>query len=377
MHALEDRPKVSDPPPPDTEVLIEEARRRHRHRQIAFSALLILVLGTALAYGLGGFSGSRHLTPSPSGTPAPTSALAGSTNQRGVLAINVPGLFGTRSEPPIGLVIAFGAGSAWVLGENGTVRLSGATGRIEATVPIKGFAENLAFTDGHLWVESVIIGAGGYLVSEVDPSTNTVLRRTVIDRAQIQQGVAGSFQTLAAENGELYLELGSTVVKIDAATGAVVSTERGSRLFERINGSDETIPEHGALGSANIADATILGSHVWATSATAVNAPTSKSFGQLRWELNDYATRTGTKLAVSVPNVWLVAAGNGQLWGIEQTIASNYRDTLVKINPSNGRIERQVTLPTSAGGSNLALSITGGAVWVVESTAKTVFRVTT
>jgi hypothetical protein len=40
---------------------------------------------------------------------------------------------------------------------------------------------------------------------------------------------------------------------------------------------------------------------------------------------------TGAKLAASIPNIWL-AAGDDQLWGIEQKIVRNYRDTLVEIN---------------------------------------------
>jgi hypothetical protein len=253
-----DRP-VQLSEPPDAEALFREAKRRERRRRLlAVGTVLLLAGGIVIAESAGGAGhGPRSVTRSAGGT-APASAPQASPSYKWVLAIKVPGLFGTRSEPPIGLAVAFGAGSTWVLGESGVVRLSSRTGRIEYAIPIKGFAENLAFSEGNLWVESVVIGAGGYLLSEVSPSTNNVVRQSVVDRAQIQQGVAGSFQILAAEDGYLYLELGSTVVKIDGATGIAVSTERASPLYENVDGTDQTIPEHGAFAGANHADATIL-----------------------------------------------------------------------------------------------------------------------
>jgi hypothetical protein len=71
MRALHERPKVSDLPPANADVLIEEARRRHRHRQFIVASM-VTVFAAGLAIGQVSFSGG----PSPPGS----SSQAGSSN---------------------------------------------------------------------------------------------------------------------------------------------------------------------------------------------------------------------------------------------------------------------------------------------------------
>ena len=78
MRAMHDRPNVSDLPPSSVEVLIEEARRRHRHRQFTVAAMAV-VFAAGLAIGQVSFSGGSppagsSRTASSSGQPAAVSS---------------------------------------------------------------------------------------------------------------------------------------------------------------------------------------------------------------------------------------------------------------------------------------------------------------
>jgi len=339
---------------------------------------LVILIMSAIALGSDAFSGVPRSARLASASPA---SLSNGRSAGGVVAIKVPGLFGTRSQPPIDIAIAFGADSTWVLGDKGVVRLNRASGRIEAAVPIEGFAENLAFCGGALWVESVVVGTRGYLLSEVDQSGNRIQRRLVVDGGPdgiLQQGVAGSFQTLAAEGSDLFLQFRSKLATINARTGRVVSirTSLSPWDIEVVNGADEAVPSNGSFGSAeehgDIVDSTVIGNAIWASRIV------TDSEHQARYELNAYGVSSGALLQPSTQNVGLVASGDGQLWGIDQPTGF-YQGVLVEIKPSSGRIVRRISHPSSVGGTgaNPMLAVAYGAVWLVEPGVQTVYRIAT
>ncbi len=367
----------------DAEALIREARRLRRRRWMIGVGLFVAValVASAVTYGVGGFPGEapRHARPG----PAVSSPLA--AGDKGVVTIHVAGLFGTRSDPPVGLVIAFGAGSTWVLGGPGIVRLAGETGRVQARIKITGFPQNLAFAAGDLWVESLVIGTRGYLLSEIDPATDRLSRRVVVDGGRhgtLQQTALGNFQTLAAEGRLLYLETGDGLFTVDASSGRVfsardTSNNRPMPLFASIGGVDRTVLVRGALAKLRvpIEDATVLGADIWATPIDPAGAGS--------YTLEEYNERTGTRLAVSTPNIYLVAAGARQLWGTEVRLSARVpRQTLVRIDPSNGRIERRIVVhtapsphPVAHSFFHAALAIGHGTVWLVEPDFNTLYRV--
>jgi ferric-dicitrate binding protein FerR (iron transport regulator) len=59
MRVLHDQPKVTDTPPTEADVLIEEARRRQRRRwRIGTAFVVVALVGVLLAYVVGGFGGN-------------------------------------------------------------------------------------------------------------------------------------------------------------------------------------------------------------------------------------------------------------------------------------------------------------------------------
>lgn len=397
MTLLRGRETTSESPDPFAELLIQEARRRQRLRHRAASAVVCIALvGLVLAYAAGGFSNPFRVTkPSSKNPPVRPSA----NDNHGIIAIKVANLYGTRGQPPADTAIAFGAGSTWVLGGKGVVRIKSVTGAIEAKIAIPyptghiGTAWNLAFGGGGLWVESVVLNTKGYLLSEISPTTNRIERQVVIDggpNGTPQAGVMGSFQTFAAEGSDLLFAYASGVGSaeqlmlstIDAKTGAVLSTTpvQYPPRISVVNGSDVTVNMVGALGAkrpkSTFVSSTVLGGDVWASSYELVNhLPT--------YVLHRFNAQTGAKRAGAVDGISLVAAGNGQLWGLEQPAFGGY-GTLVEINPSSDKIIRSVVPPTPSstslpyfGGDTTGsvLAVANGAVWLVDVPADTVYRI--
>lgn len=295
----------------------------------------------------------------------------------------VPGLFGTRGEPPVGQVITFGAGSAWVLSDDGVARLDEATDHLQAEVSLPR-ATQLAFSAGHLWAESVVLGVHGYRLSEVSPATDRVMRVVIVGN-QLQQGNGHNYQALAAEGSRLYLEVGvesnrPQLFVLDARTGRVPAERHVPRLplFAQVGGTDVVLPGRKAFRRAEtagqVASATVLSGRLWATPAVTVQRPSPSSFGTFAWRLQAYDAHTGTSLRDVTPDVWQVSAGDGQLWGLGQPTAPGAKPYLVEIGPSGGAALRRYNLPQDAGGTNPSLAVATGAVWAVFPETGTVYR---
>jgi hypothetical protein len=355
----------------------------------------IAIVGIVLAYAAGGFSNPVRATKLLSRHP---DVKLSRDDNHGVIATKVANLYGTRGQPPTDIAIAFGAKSTWVLGDKGVVRINSATGAVEAKVRIAypadhdGDAWNLAFGGGGLWVESVVLDTRGYLLSEISPATNRIERQVVIDggpNGTPQVGVMGSYQTFAAEGRDLLLAYGSGVgssaqpmlSRIDSRNGVVLTTTpvQYPPMIEVVNGKDETVNMIGALGEerpqSTFFSSTILGGNVWASKYGLDNNLPA-------FVLHAFNAQTGAKRAGAIDGVSLVAAGNGQLWGIEQPSIGGF-GTLVEINPSNDKIIRRVVPPTSSstslpyfGGDSTGsvLAVAKGAVWLVDVPADTVYR---
>lgn len=299
-----------------------------------------------------------------------------------VVKTKVPDLFGTRSEPPVGMPLAFGDRSAWVLAGPGVERLNAATGKVEAEVTFKGRGdssgwprpENLAFAGGDLWAESVVIGTRGYLLTEVDPASDRVVRETTVDsgpEGPLNQGLAGNFQTMAAVGTRLVVEHGDTVVTVSSATGDTLSVVREQHppVFADVDGTDVKVPEQAVLAAENTrggaVDFTVAGTDVWATTWSPRG----------RFELTEFDANTGAELGTKAANVWLVASGAGQLWGETLVTELGAPSSLVQISPSSGRVERRLPLPSIGGGTNPFLAVAYGALWLVHPEAGVVYRV--
>lgn len=158
--------------------------------------------------------------------------------------------------------IAFGAGSAWVLGAHGVVRLNGATGRVEADISVEGrrgtsswpLGENVAFADGRLWVESVVRETRGYSLVEVSPSTDRVVRRVMVGSGPggpLNQGLGANFQTMVTQGPRLLIEHRNTVMTVNAVTAKTLSVvaDRHPPVFVDVDGADVEVAESAVLAA--------------------------------------------------------------------------------------------------------------------------------
>ena len=93
MRVLHERPKVTDAPPAEADVLIEEARRRQRRRWRVGTALVVMALvGVSLAYVAGGFGGNGPKAAS-LGSAHPGGPAVGQSSSKGsVPAISEAGV---------------------------------------------------------------------------------------------------------------------------------------------------------------------------------------------------------------------------------------------------------------------------------------------
>ncbi len=96
MRVLHERPKVTDAPPAEADLIIEEARRRQRRRWRVGTALVVMALvGVSLAYVAGGFGGNGPKAAS-LGSAHPGGPAVGQSSSKGsVPAISEAGVMPT------------------------------------------------------------------------------------------------------------------------------------------------------------------------------------------------------------------------------------------------------------------------------------------
>lgn len=385
---------------------------RSEGKRLVVVVAVVMLISAAVAYAV------TTLITSPSHTPIHSHALSSShastksDTSRSITTVIVSKLTGTHQG--YGTGIAFGAGSAWVLGDGGVVRLNEGSGHIQNHVAVKGDTENLAYGAGDLWVVSVVGGTNGFYLSEVSPTLNRVIRVILVDGGSNGVSHVGltNVPTVAVRPGSVLMAFATggiaqrakqiiegkapgsyaELATVDASTGVVSSIAPTRAINDyptarKAFGYDVTIPGVSVLGGQVLQPDSLAvtedGADVW--------VPTKRvsSSEYIGYVLNEYSPVNGAMYSISTKNIGLVASGDGQLWGVEQSMttfeAGAYLPTtvaqngaLVQINPANGRINDEIYLPhlVVGSGENFEIAISGKALWVLEPSKSTVYRIT-
>ncbi len=147
---------------------------------------------------------------------------------------------GPTVEVPVGglpLHVELGAGSAWVTdsADDAVRRLNQATGEVEAVIEVGVWPHALAYANGAVWVGTE---TGSFW--KVDPSTNSATRVDDANFAAIDTAVDGNDVWVADSSG-------GTVVRFDAAAGAVRSVIDLNALGDCASFLDEAIDRQPAI----------------------------------------------------------------------------------------------------------------------------------
>jgi len=235
------------------------------------------------------------------------------------------------SDPGASLAgIAFGAGSLWVEGAVGLLRVNPATGKVMARIGVH--AALLSFGEGALWALG-FIGGGGSLL-RIDPQTNT---------ARAFPLPPGKSWGLAAGEGAVWISVvmppSAGMLRVDPATGRVVARISGDHLFGQVAAGD------GAVWASDGWAVSRIGPRTDRVTATAPLSPLPAS--------GESPVLNGSGLLAVAPGVvWVTrAAGTG-------------RAGVLRIGPRTG----QLTGPAlRVGHQPQAAAASGTTLWVVTA----------
>lgn len=274
-----------------------------------------------LAVGWQGVGGMR--APRPPERPANRSTATTHGREEG-LAITA------RIEVPGAVNVARGYGSVWVSGFGALTRISPATNRIEATIPVRGVEDfsRVAIGEGSVWVS-----ADRGLVYRIDPRTDRV-------RDTIRVGDV-SIGTIAAGAGYLWVaNLGpgqATLVRIDPRTGQAV----GERIAIA-SGPDYALFAGGAL---------------WVS-------------GDRTIDRIDPQTGTVTRVQ-STYGAGSLAFGDASVWSTSWRLdaSGNEIDSVIRIDPATAEVAERILVRRANG-----VAFADGIVWVMAARLRTVLR---
>jgi hypothetical protein len=233
------------------------------------------------------------------------------------------------SDPGASLTgIAFGAGSLWVEGAAGLLRVNPSTGKVTARIGVH--AALLSFGEGALWALGSMGGARSLL--RIDPQTTTV--RTFPLPPGKTWGLA------AGESGvwiSVVMPPSTGMLRIDPATGRVVARISGGHLFGQVAAGD------GAVWASDGWAVSRIDPRTNRVTATAPLAPLTAS--------GESPVLNGSGLLATAPGVvWVTRA------------AGTHPASVLRIDPRTGRL----TGPTlRIGRQPQAAAASGTALWVV------------
>jgi DNA-binding SARP family transcriptional activator len=251
------------------------------------------------------------------------------------------------------------------------VRLDGASGRVDATLPVAGAPGAVAVAAGRVWV-----GSTGGIVSGIVPKTL---------RAQTPVTLAGPPEQLVATPAHVWAVVDRVIAGVDPAYGKIrvrirlprepsasvrIAPARGGGLWV-VDGS-RLLRRYGEDGRATgsvpepapLTDIAAGEGKLWALSSAKatlleLNPTTGHSLGPIPLEL-----RHGK----AAPAPFAVAAGIGGVWVLEGGPPS-----VVLVDPRVGGPKD--TIPLGIGNDPLAITVGAGAVWVADSGDGTVARI--
>jgi hypothetical protein len=224
---IDERPAVSDQPPPDADVLIEEAHRRHRKRQFRVAIVLVVVIGLGLGVGFGVSGpggGGIPLGSSSGGELGGTATSTGSRSAQIIESAHIPPSTYRLAVDHGRIVVIAGQGSSCSarLFDPSTLHLDTGDARCSAT-------DASPFLPTDLVVDTSGIDVA-IKVSTTNPLTRVSTVGPTLATLQTEWGWAHS--GAVEGNGDVWIyELGgfedgtkqsSTLLEVSTSTGAVL-----------------------------------------------------------------------------------------------------------------------------------------------------------
>ena len=411
--------------PPDVGFIAQRARRLERdrrHRWISVAASVAVVVAGAItaAVVLPG-----HGRPAgPGGVGAVPSHVVRFGNVQVVVkdlpavarhASSIPPSDVTSLHLPLAsanhAAIAFGAGNVWVL-EHITSGGSTACGRLVAvgtasaqvvgSVPIALCPDALAYGAGSVWVLSSQIGATGYQLVQVDPSTFTVRSTVTMDGGPggvTPQGDTGvKYQFVTVSGGQVVVAVQepsgtAQLTALDAPTATVtrsVTLPRSDGPVTGLGAAGGTVwvgtangwvisfdPRSGALSrgvrlGTRVASLSAAESELWVT----VNVPVPAAATYPGLDTLRLDPRTG-KIAqdTGLPMVFVSTDGTS-VWALSSAPPyGSDAGLLARIGPTAGTMSEKAQLPVTGYNVPDTLGVSAGITWVINDGAGTLTRI--
>jgi DNA-binding beta-propeller fold protein YncE len=259
--------------------------------------------------------------------------------------------------------VAYGLGSLWVTVERALLRLDPVTGAVQARVEVGGRPWSIAIAESVVWVGNLL----NETIAAVEPRTNTLTRRIVLDGAAPVGVAVGGGALWAANNDD------DRVWRLDPATGAILSVAHVGDSHEFVGYSEGRVWV--ASEDGTIAQLDAVTGAVTKTIATGSDADYLGFSPGSVW-VSNYAS----------PFLWRIDAASGTIaqrlligygaQGVEDDgstlwVAMYRTGFVLQVDRATGAIRKRFEVGRKPRGLTIAL----GSVWVANSASDTISRI--
>jgi DNA-binding beta-propeller fold protein YncE len=259
--------------------------------------------------------------------------------------------------------VAYGFDSLWVAVDGALERLDPATGAIQARVDVGGRPWGIAIAESVVWVGNLL----NETIAAVDPRTNTMARRIVLDGADPVGVAVGGGALRAANNND------DRVWRLDPTTGAILRVTHVGDFHEFVGYSEDHVwvaSEDGTTAQLDAATGAVTKTIATGSDADYLGfSPgsvwVSNYASSFLWRIDAASGTIAQRLLIS-PGAQGVADDGSTLW------VATYRGGFVlQVDRATGAIRKRFEVGRKPRGVTIAL----GSVWVANSASDTISRI--